>query len=501
MQEQRERDRAKINGRAAFAGAAYIIGIGLIFLLERVGAPNGLVHALGPLFALAGLALLGLLTRATRVPSFFAADRAIPASYAGLSFAGIAAGLLLCLLAPGDSPLPLAGVAIGLCVGGLVTGPLLRATNASALSDLLATRFPHPLLRIYFAAIMFSVAALVAMAGFAAAVDAATNLFSLPRGAAVTMVALLLAIMLVPGGLAGLLWGAAASAGIVAFVLILPIAGQLFSGNSALASLFQDELVWKEPLARAWSSGDAGDPNVRFLVILASALAIAVMPPLSSPAIGSSSERQALRAGAVGMVFTALFAAAAFIDLMILPIPSYPMASGLKSSAVLLAALLLAASGIHSASRAWGTNAGRAYDRHAPLASQRLARSRILMLVAIGLCASLILRRQIDPKLPIFVAAALSLALASPAIALAFSTRTASIHAAAAILCSLATAGALAALDPSTLNSGRLMIGALCVSAAGFIGGWSIAIFSRRDREPPPVRRDFFIDAPLDPRG
>ena len=76
MSDQRERERAKIDGRAAFAGAAYLMGIGLIDLLARVGAPDGLVRGLGPLFALTGLALLGVLMRSTRVPAFFAAERA-----------------------------------------------------------------------------------------------------------------------------------------------------------------------------------------------------------------------------------------------------------------------------------------------------------------------------------------------------------------------------------------------------------------------------------------
>lgn len=81
MQDQRERERAKIDGRAAFAAAAYLMGVGLIFLLGRVGAPDGLVQGLGPLFALAAVALLGVLTRSTRVPTFFIADRAVPAPY------------------------------------------------------------------------------------------------------------------------------------------------------------------------------------------------------------------------------------------------------------------------------------------------------------------------------------------------------------------------------------------------------------------------------------
>ncbi|WP_158816837.1 hypothetical protein [Methylocapsa sp. S129] len=499
MPDQRERERAKIDGRAAFAAAAYLMGIGLIFLLERVGASEGLVHALGPLFALAGLALLGVLTRSTRVPAFFAADRAIPAPYAGLAFAAIAAGLVLCLRLSGDSPLPLAGVAIGLCISALVIGPLLRATNASALSDLLATRFPSLVLRLYFAGLLFAIGALVAAAGLATAVDAFMTLFAPSRATAAIVVAIILALMIVPGGLAGLLWGGAASAGIIILILALPIAMQFFASDGVIAPLLGAAGVGRDALARAWSAGDAVDPKAQFLVVLASTLAIAALPPLTSAAIGGSGQRQALRASAFGLAFTAFVILAAFVDLVVWPAPLGAMTGGLKSSAMLLAALMLAGAGVHSASRAWGANAGGAYDRYMPLASQRLARSRTLMLALIALCAALIVRLPFDPKLALVGAAALSLGLIAPVLALAFSPRTTSTHAAAAAFVSLATVLILGALESRVPDAGRLLIGALCAAAAGFIVGWSSAIFSPGEREAPPARRDLFIDAPLDP--
>jgi cation/acetate symporter len=501
MQDQRERERAKIDGRAAFAGAAYLIGIGLIFLLQRVGAPNGLVRALGPLFALAGLALLGVLTRATRVPAFFAADRAIPAPYAALGLAGIAAGLFLCLVSSGSSLLPLTGVAIGLCIGAFITAPLLRATNASALSDLLATRFPHPLLRLYFAGLMLAIGTLVAMAGFETAVDEFAGLFAASRGFAITFVAILLAMMLAPGGLAGLLWGAAASAGMLAIVLLLPIAAQFVSQDPAIAPLLQDAGVWKEAATRGWSVGDFGHENLQGLIVAASALAIGALSPLTSPAIGASGGGKALRAGAFGLAFIALLGAAAFVDLLIWPSPAGPMTSGLRSAAILLAAIPLAASGVLSASRAWGADAGRAYDRHAPMASQRLARSRIAILSVIGLCAIAALEGPFPPRLLIFAAAALTLGFVATPIALTLFARASSIHAAGAVLCSVPTALVLGVVDLAQASSESLLIVALWAAAAGFGGAALTAIISRGDRKSPPLRRDMFIDAPLDSGG
>ena len=59
MQDRQELERARIDGRAAFAGVGYLTGVGLIFLLARVGAPDRLVSALGPLLALAGVGVVG----------------------------------------------------------------------------------------------------------------------------------------------------------------------------------------------------------------------------------------------------------------------------------------------------------------------------------------------------------------------------------------------------------------------------------------------------------
>jgi Na+/proline symporter len=501
MSDQRERERAKIDGQAAFAGAAYLMGVGLIFLLERVGAPDGLVRALGPLFALSGLALLGVLTRSTRVPGFFAADRAVPAPYAGLAFAAIAAGLIFCLGSPKDSPLPLAGVAIGLCISGLAVGPALRAMNASAPSDLLASRFPHPLLRLYFAGLMLAIGVLIAAAGYTTAVDAFTALFTLSRGAAGTIIAVILALMVVPGGLAGLLWGGAAGAGILIIILALPIAAQFFANDAAIAPLFRDSGIWSDALARAWGAGDSGDPATHWLVVLASALAVGALPPVASAAVGSFSGRHAARAGILGLIFAALIGLAVFIDLVLWPSSPGAMTSGLKSSAMLLAPLMLASAGVHCAARAWGARAGGGYERYMPLASQRLARSRALTLVVIALCAALTVRQYPEPKLAVLIAAALSLGLAAPTLALAFSARAASAHAAAGVLASVTTALVLYAAEGGVVDTGRLLIGALCAAAAGFIMGSAAAIFSPAELKTPPIRRDLFRDTPLDAGG
>jgi cation/acetate symporter len=497
MQDQRE--RAKIDGRATFAGAAYLMGVGLIFLLGRVGAPDRLVQALGPLFGLSAVSLLGVLTRSTRVPAFFIADRAIPAPYCGLAFAAFAAGLVLCLGPAG--PLPLAGVAIGLCLSGLIVGPLLRASGASALSDLLATRFPNPLLKAGCAGLLLAIGFFVAAAGFEAAVEAFMALFELSRAVTEAVVAGIVLLMIAPGGLAGLLWGAAASAGVLLIILALPIAAQFIGGDAPIGVVIGDAAIWRDAFARGWITQGVGDPRMNSLLVLTSAIAIAALPPLTSPAIASFREGQALRAGALGVAFTALIGVAAFVNLVVWPSPAGPMSSGLKASALLLAALSLCSAGVVSASRARGTNAGGAYGRYMPLASQRLARSRALLLAVVLLCVGMAHRLTFDPKAAIVVAAALSLSLIAPALALALWSRANAAHAIACVVVSLATAATLGALEGRIPNAERLLIGALCAGAAGFVAGWAAAIFSSSERSPNPARRDIFVDAPFDPGG
>ena len=53
-----QHDRDRIDGLATFSAAAFLTGMGLIAALERVGAPDRLVEALGPLIALVGLVVI-----------------------------------------------------------------------------------------------------------------------------------------------------------------------------------------------------------------------------------------------------------------------------------------------------------------------------------------------------------------------------------------------------------------------------------------------------------
>src|SRR5271165_3310608 len=136
-------------GKAAFAAATFAVSVVAIAALDRAGSPEGLIRALGPILALIAFGVFGIGARAATLASFIAAGRRAPPTSAALAIAALAAGAALCLgfrTAPlGDPIWPGAMVGFGLGAAGL--GPLIRRFGAASLSDVVATRFTHPLVR------------------------------------------------------------------------------------------------------------------------------------------------------------------------------------------------------------------------------------------------------------------------------------------------------------------------------------------------------------------
>ena len=103
---------AAFGAKAAFAAAAFALALAAIFALERVGAPDRLVAALGPLSALIGIAGIGVLSRAKTLLDFLVARRAAPPLYAGLAIAAPIGGFALAFSGAAADPsrLPWRGV-------------------------------------------------------------------------------------------------------------------------------------------------------------------------------------------------------------------------------------------------------------------------------------------------------------------------------------------------------------------------------------------------------
>ena len=494
-----EHDRNRIDGVAAFAAAAFLTGMGLTAALARVGAPDGLVETLGPLIALFGLAIIGGATRTARLADFLAARRAVPAPYGGLAFAATAAGFVLALDggATGRSPLPAPALALGLVGAALIVGPFVRRAKASALSDVLETRFPAAPTRLVLALALWSVGALIATAGFGAAVDILVAHVGLSRRVAEIVVALSLATSIVPGGLRGLLWSDAASAGGALAIAAIGV-GLAWSGVGAPAASFVET-------AAVWLAPPRIDTNSTSLLFeAATALSVGALFAFVPAAIGATS-RRAARAGLYGLAFALAGLALGAIGMAAFgpgagAAAGSPTAGALVGAALWLPALALARAGVVGAARADGLDLRTAHARLTVLASRRLALMRLTMLLVIVLAALACDLRLVDPPTALILALALNVALIAPALVLAAISRGGSMTAFAALATGLAVLASRYFQAGPPAAPGDILIDALIAGAMALLAGAFVSVITPRagrgriERALP----DPFVDLPFE---
>ncbi|MGD1036260.1 MAG: hypothetical protein ABR878_03520 [Roseiarcus sp.] len=494
-----KRDRDRIDGLAIFAAAAFLTGMGLVAALARVGAPDRLVEALGPLIAFFGLMIIGVVTRTARLGDFLAAQRAVPPAYGGLAFAATAAGFVVALDggATGRSPLPWPALALGLAGAALIVGPLVRRAGASALSDILATRFPAAPTRWAFAIALWTAGVLTATAGFGAAVDIVVAHVGQSRRAAEIVVALSLAMSIVPGGLKGLLWSDAASAGGALAIAAIGAALAWSGAGAPAAPLAETAGSW---LALPRVHVDSAS----LLLDAAWALGIGAFFAFAPAAIGAPST-QARRAGLFGLAFgLAGFALGATGFAAFWPgaaaAARSPTAGALVGAATWLPALALARAGVHGAARAAGIDLATAYARLTVLASRRLARIRLMTLVVIALSAVVSDLRLVDPPRALALALALNVALIVPSLVLAAVSSGRSSAALAAMLAGLAVLAWRGFEAGPSADLSEILVGALIAGATALLIGAVVGVFApeaagaQKNR----ARADPFVDLPFE---
>ncbi len=477
-----------MDGRALFAAAVFLTGLGLILVLQQVGAPEGLTRGLGPLFALGTAAVIGVLARTSRVTRFLAASRATSPLYAALAFAGAGAGLIAATEPGlgGAAGAPPGGVLGGLALSALIVGPLLRSSGAASFGDFLVTRFPGRRAGVAIAIGLFVCAGLQAIVGFDLALESWLQATNMGRGFSAALLAALVIAAIAPGGLASVVWSSAACAAGILLMAALNLAVTIVAGGALREIATQAAGAapgFLAPSASVWTD-------------FACALGVACLAPLASPAIASQTANRARRAGLLALGALALMLFAAF------SMRASPAASaagkGFVSAAQGLAGFALAATASFTAARAWGIDLGSSYRGFAELASTRLARIRLALILVVGGAAGVAMQRAIDPAQAILLAAAITLALIAPALALAYWPRAQTKHIGVAagvgllILCLALVAANGAAADAQILPAA--FVAGLC----GLCAGWIASLLPQPGPQKPSVEwRDRFIDAPL----
>ena len=488
-----EHERA--HGLAAFAAAAFLLGMGIIAVLERVGAPNGFVQALGPLLALLALCVIGVLTRAPNLLDFLTARRTAPTFYGGLAFAATAAGLVMAMASGsgGGSSLPWTGVAVGLASAALIVAPAIRGAGASALTDVLATCFPAMKTRIAFTLAVALASLLTAIAGFELATETLVDTIGADRRVAEALIALALALSTVPGGFKGLVWNDAACGG--GALLIAAIGACVAIANRP--SPFQ-------PLAtgaQAWLAERGGGANSTVGEQVATAIAIAGFFGLTAPAIGAGAVGQARRIGLAGLTLAAaglVLAGVALSYFGALPGGPSRTAVGMIGAATCLPALALARAGVLGATRAGGIDLVTAHSRLAVLSSRRIALNRLGMFVTIALCPLGADLRFLNSGRPIFLALAIGTAFVAPSLALALIAKppvgAASVALGVGLLVAVAGVAAMGAASSGPV----LLIGSLVVGVASFVAGAAFSSMFPDGRRAQRQLADPFVDIPFE---
>ncbi len=470
--------------KAVFAAAAFGLALAAIFALERVGAPDRLVAALGPLAALVGVAGIGVLSRAKTLLDFLVARRAAPPLYAGLAIAAPIGGFALAFTGAASDPsrLPWRGVVAGLVIAVLLVGPRWRAAQASALADVFATRFPSVFTRVAFALLICGCGWALAAAGLGYAALTVRDSLGVSASASIAFCAVTLALSLAPGGLRSLLWTDAASgaAGLMTMGLFVALsapesAGDRFTTAEGALSLL---------------------PGAAPVQEIAAAAAVASLFAFASPAFAVASAGAARRAGLTALLVLAGggAAAAALGDLTM----KSPSDTALAALVACLPAMALARAGLYTASRAFGLDLLRAHKRLWVLASRRMAAVRIGV-VGGATISALAARASPNPSAPLYLALALWLAFAAPSLVLASFPGRSSTPAIAALVASVGAAwiGRVAGFGNPSYGP-DLLVGALGAGMVGLAAG--LCAFALTPAAPPAPRfADPFVELPFEP--
>jgi cation/acetate symporter len=280
------------------------MGIAFLTLLDRLGLPEPVLAWLAPAIGLLSLMLIGLSLRSSRISEYHAAGRHVPSSYAALAITGMAAALFLMmekLLAPSfSSGTAIGGLALGLICAALISGPLLRRTGAFSCTELVNERFANKHLRLGVAFALASASAALTVEIFSTAdelMQIATQAGPLTRH---MLLGITLAFLLLPAGVAGAVWGAAAAFGMVLATTVVPLVVMTARGATLPLPVLGDSIAFSQGLAQS------GLTDWRPLMILCLATGVMGLAPLLLPSIAATRSTEARAGGLSAVAWLAL---------------------------------------------------------------------------------------------------------------------------------------------------------------------------------------------------
>ena len=299
-------------GGFGFVASALLAMAGIVLLLDRVGAPATLVGILAPVFGLLALAVLGLATRSMRISDYFAAGRDIPASYAGLGLAGLALALALPVL-PHAAGLPylaapFAGLAGGMVLAALGSGPLLRKSGAFSLAGLLGGRFPGRTFRLASLALVALTSAIAGLAGLLAASHTLALASGLGMLACLGLTGCGILLACLPGGLSGALWAAVVAAASLAGALGISLGLAAFQHIGVPLPLLGEPGLMQKALAGLAAYGGRAAQASSQMPIGVLALGFAALAPVAGVFAATPRPDRARPAGLTGLAWGAALA-------------------------------------------------------------------------------------------------------------------------------------------------------------------------------------------------
>ena len=317
--EDESLQRLAVDGRVAFGAFALSAVMAGLILLDRLGLPANLLNWLGPIIAIASLSVAGVLLRSSRISGFFSAARQVPGPYVGLAMAGLAAALSLLFLPPLPGGLTGSSIASGLVLGfvltALVTAPLLRKTGALTLAGALTNRFPHPLIALTTGCVATLGGAAVALAGLEAASQLLAGMTGLNAINAMTICAIVSAIILLSGGVNGLTWAQVLACGLAIASLALPLIVFMARGTTPPLPWLGDASAFETAMTRLTSLHPDLIGASQLSIALTIALGLSAFHPFLNPAqttANSTDARMGAISGLMWLVIILALAAASF---------------------------------------------------------------------------------------------------------------------------------------------------------------------------------------------